>query len=298
MKSLLSTLTFLACSSLALAQSPSPTALSGDAGKTAKALEDAYVAAFNHQDLKALEALYAEDVEFTANDGAVISGRKAMMEGLAKYFAKNKGAKLDVSIEAARSLAPDVLTERGLSTVVTAQGNGDTTRYAITYAKSGDQWLIAQIQESAQAAPDAASQALGELAWMVGSWKDDSPGITVETKVAWTKNGHFLRRSFTVTRDGEKTIEGTEIIGYDPVAAHVRSWVFDSEGGFGESIWRQEGNKWLASVKATGPDGSQSASQHVITRIDANKYTWESLNRTRNGEVLPNLDRIDIVRVP
>ena len=136
-------------------------------------------------------------------------------------------------------------------------------------------------------------------AWMVGAWKDEAPGLTVETKVAWTKNGHFLRRSFTVTRGKAPTpIEGTEIIGYDPVAAHLRSWVFDSEGGFAESTWRQDGSKWLMNVKATGPDGSQSTAQHVITKVDANKYTWESLNRTRNGEVLPNLDRIDIVRVP
>jgi uncharacterized protein (TIGR02246 family) len=285
-------------STLAYSDVAPSTSAPGDAAKIAQAREDAYVAAFNQQDLKALGDLYAEDVQFITGDGMAISGRAAVIEGLTKYFAKAKGAKLEIGVESARLLTPDVLAERGASTVVSAQGNRDTTRFAVTYVKKGEQWLIAQVEESAAPAPDAAAVALGELAWLVGSWKDDSPGITVETTVAWTKSGHFLRRSFSVTRDGSNTIEGTEIIGYDPVAGQIRSWVFDSEGGFGESTWRREGNKWLMKVKATGPDGGQSTAQHVVTKLSEDKYTWESLNRTRNGDVLPNLDRIDVIRVP
>jgi uncharacterized protein (TIGR02246 family) len=294
MKTLLTLSALAALSSLALAHA----APANDAAKLAQAREDAYVAAFNQGDLKMLGDLYAEDVQFTTDDGRVISGRAAVIDGLSKYFAKARGAKLEVAVDAARLLTPEVLTESGLSTVVSAQGNRVANHYAITYVKKNDQWQIAQIEESAPPAVDAGAQALNELAWMVGNWKDDSPGITVETKVAWTKNNHFLRRSFSVTRDGSNTIEGTEIIGYDPLAGRIRSWVFDSLGGFGESTWHQEGSKWLASVKATGPDGSQSTAQHIVTKIDDNKYTWESVNRTRSGEVLPNLDRIDVVRVP
>jgi len=298
MKKTLLALTLTILSPLLFAQAPAAGPATTEAGKLAQAREDAYTAAFNRADLKALGDLYEEDVQFTTDDGALISGRQAVIDGLAKYFAKSKGAKLEIAVEAARLLTPDVLAENGFSTVVSAQGNRDVTRYAMTYVKKGDHWLIAQIDESAPPPADAAAQALGELAWMVGSWKDESPTLTVETKVAWTKSNHFLRRSFSVTRAGSNTIEGTEIIGYDPVAGHLRSWVFDSEGGFGESTWRQEGNKWLTNVKATAPDGGQSTSQHVITRIDDNKYTWESVNRTHNGEVLPNLDRIEVVRVP
>jgi len=218
------------------------------------------------------------------------------VDGLARYFAKNQGAKLELATESARLLTPEVLTEKGLSTLVSSTGNRESTRYAVTYVKKGDTWLIAQIEETALPAVNAATQVLGELAWMVGSWKDNSPGITVETHADWTKKNHFLRRSFSVTREGQNTIDGTEVIGYDPVQGRLRSWVFDSEGGFGEGSWRQEGNKWLVSTKATGPDGSQSTSQHIITKIDDNKYTWESVSRVRDGEVLPNLDKIEVIR--
>jgi uncharacterized protein (TIGR02246 family) len=298
MKSLLIALPLVFVTSLAFAQTPASNPASSEAGKIAQSREDAYVAAFNRADLKALGGLYAEDVQFTTDDGAVISGRAAVVDGLTKYFAKSKDAKIEIQVESARLLTPDVLAENGLSTVISAQGNREATRYAVTYVKKGDDWVIAQVDESAAPPVDAAAQALGQLSWMVGSWKDESPGLTVETKVAWTKSNHFIRRSFTVTRTGSNTVEGTEIIGYDPVVGHLRSWVFDSEGGFGESTWRQEGNKWLTNVKATGPDGSQSTAQHVITKVDDNKYSWESVNRTRNGEVLPNLDRIDVSRIP
>jgi uncharacterized protein (TIGR02246 family) len=298
MKHLFIALSLMIASSLAFAQSPAPNPATTEAGKIAKAREDAYITAFNKADLKALGDLYADDVQFTTDDGRIISGRAAVVDGLAKYFARNKGSKIEIQLESARLLTPEVLATNGLSTVISAQGNRDFTRYAVSYVKKGEDWLIAQVEEANPPPFDAAAQALSELGWMIGNWKDESPGLTVETKVAWTKSNHFIRRSFTVTRAGSNTVEGTEIIGYDPVAGHLRSWVFDSEGGFGESSWRQEGTRWLSNVKATGPDGSQSTAQHVINKVDDNKYTWESVNRTRNGEVLPNLDRIDVSRVP
>ena len=269
-----------------------------EAGKLAQAQADKYAAAFGKADTSALGELYADDVQYTTEEGALIAGRKAVVDGLVKYFAKNKGAQLELATESARLLTPEVLVEKGLSTVVSSGGNRESTRYSVTYVKKGDAWLITEIGETALPAANAATQALGEIAWMVGSWKDDSPGITVETHADWTKQNHFIRRSFSVTREGQKTVDGTEVIGYDPVRAHLRSWVFDSEGGFGEGAWTQEGGKWLVNTKAVGPDGSQSSSQHVITKIDDNKYTWESINRVRDGEVLPNLDKIEVIRAP
>jgi len=288
-------LLLLACA-LFPAMAPAQNNSASEAGKLAQAQADKYSAAFDKADAKSLGDLYAEDVQYTTEQGALISGRKAVVDGLAKYFAKNKGAKLELATESARLLTPDVLVEKGLSTLVSATGNRESTRYAVTYVKKDEAWLITEIGETALPEADAATQALGELAWMVGTWKDNSPGITIETHAAWTKQNHFLRRSFSVTREGQNTIDGTEVIGYDPVKGHLRSWVFDSEGGFGEGAWVQEGNKWLVNTKATGPDGSQSSSQHIITKIDDNKYTWESINRVRDGEVLPNLDKIEVVR--
>jgi len=265
---------------------PSP-----DAMKAAREQTAAYVAAFNKGDAKALAAMYAEDAQYDTEDGALIAGRPAVQKGLAKFFTQNKDAKLDVRIDSARFLTPDVLIEKGISTI-----GDESTRYVCNYVKKDGKWLISELSETTLPPRDAAAQALEDLSWMVGSWKDKTPGATVSTQVAWTKNRHFLRRSFTIAREGEDAMEGTELIGYDPEGGQIRSWLFDSEGGFGEGTWKRENNKWLITARATGPDGTTSTAQHVITFIDDKRYTWESINRQSVGEVLPNLDKIEVVR--
>jgi uncharacterized protein (TIGR02246 family) len=261
------------------------------AEKTAKAAADAYVAAFNKGDVQQLAAMYAEDAQYSSDEGTARIGRAEVEKGLARFLAKNKGIKLELQIESARFLTPDVLVEKGFSTI-----GDETTRYVCNYVKKDGAWLISELLETKLPPLDAGTLALDEIAWMVGSWKDNSPGIDVTTSVAWTKNKHFLRRSIAVTREGENTIEATEIIGYDPIAGLLHSWVFDSEGGFGEGTWTHESNKWLESFRAVAPDGSVSTSQQVITLFDNNKYTWENINRQREGQALPNLDKIEVIR--
>ena len=129
-------------------------------------------------------------MQYTTDDGAIISGRAAVADGLAKYFSKNHGATLQLAAESARFLTPEVLVEKGVSTVASGARNRESTRYTVTYVNRENAWLIAEIEEAAL--PPVEPQPLrrsGELEWMVGSWKDNSPGITVETHAAWTKKG-------------------------------------------------------------------------------------------------------------
>ena len=42
--------------------------------------------------------MYAPDAEYTTDSGERIAGRPAIQEGLNKFFAKNKGAKLDTDM--------------------------------------------------------------------------------------------------------------------------------------------------------------------------------------------------------
>jgi len=259
--------------------------------KASQAQADTYVAAFNKGDEKALAAMYAEDAQYTSDDGENLSGRAAVQEGLKRFFAKNKGAKLSVKIDSARFLTPDVLIEKGISTI-----GDESTRYVCEYVKKDGAWQISELTEITLPPLDAASDALEDIGWMVGSWKDNSPNVDVATSVDWTKNHHFLRRSLSISRGEGDTTEATEVIGFDPTAGNLRSWVFDSEGGFGEGTWKREGNKWIISFTATAPDGTVSSAQHVISYVDDKKFTWESINRVSDGETLPNLEKVEVVR--
>jgi uncharacterized protein (TIGR02246 family) len=276
---------------VALLAATPPAEAQGDAMAVAEKLNVAYTAAFNKGDARALAAMYAEDAEYTDVAGERVTGRAAVEESLKKTFAAKKGLQLEATIESARYLTPDVLLEKGIS-----RTNDLTTRYVCNYVRKDGNWLISELSEITQPPVDAAAEALADLSWLAGTWKDNTPGMDVSTEVAWTKNGHFLRRSFTVRRENEDAVEGTEIIGYDPVTNQIRSWLFDSEGGFGEGRWRRENDKWLVTAHATSPEGRTSTAQHVLTEVDGQKFNWESINRQADGEALPNLEKVEVVR--
>ncbi|GAF90437.1 unnamed protein product, partial [marine sediment metagenome] len=145
---------------------------------------------------------------------------------------------------------------------------------------------------------DLAAEALSNLGWMVGEWKASGDGWDATTKTFWTLDGRFLTRVFTINRGGEEApFEGAEVIGYDHTRDEIRSWTFDSEGGFGDATRTQDANQWLVQAKATLPDGSESTAQHVFSLEDNDRFTMRSINRMVDGQALPNTDRIEAVRV-
>ena len=119
-------LAVLAFACAALAQDQQYT----EAEKISKGLTEAYTDAFNKGDAKALAAMYAEDAQYTSDAGNVVVGQAAMLEKLAKYFARNMGARLEVQVKSARFLTPDVLLEKGFATI-----DDETTRYVCSYEK-------------------------------------------------------------------------------------------------------------------------------------------------------------------
>jgi hypothetical protein len=46
------------------------------------------------------------------------------------------------------------------------------------------------------------------------------------------------------------------------------------------------------------PDGGKTSSVNIITYVDDNTFTWQSVNREASGEILPNIDEVVVVRQP
>jgi hypothetical protein len=46
------------------------------------------------------------------------------------------------------------------------------------------------------------------------------------------------------------------------------------------------------------PDGSTSSAVNIITRVDDDSFTWQSVQREVNDDILPNLDEVLVVRKP
>jgi hypothetical protein len=160
---------------------------------------------------------------------------------------------------------------------------------------TSDPAVVRSSQEASEA-HDAPATPLEELAWMVGDWVDRDEDSTIETSVAWTKNGKFLRRMFRVTpRDGAPHA-GMQIIGWDPAEQTIRSWTYDEEGGFGEERWRRAGDRWTIRTKYTLPDGARASATNVLRRIDDDTCTWRSVNRTIGGALQPDIDEVTVIR--
>lgn len=255
-----------------------------------------YAAAFNKADAKALAAVFAEDVEYTDEDGVTVSGRPAIEEVLRSSFARNKGAKLEIRIESVRGLGPDVAVERGTTLTTSPDGTQASSAYTAVHVRKDGKWRIGQLVESPVPAPSP-GEMLSELAWMVGTWKEKDGDTEVQTKVDWAKGGNFLTRTFQVTSAGEVTLEGWQIIGWDAAQGRIRSWLFDSGGAVMEGIWTADGSGWLIRQAGTLPDGGRLSSDNTIRRVGDDKFVWESTNRTLDGEPQPNLPRIEAVRV-
>jgi uncharacterized protein (TIGR02246 family) len=287
------------------AQSKSPTPVisaqetpSDQSAQQSEAISDfgqKYVTAYNKGDAKAVASFYAQDVDYIDQDGEETKGRDEMEKLLATAFQANPGAKLEVAIDEVKQLAPDVLLSRGMATVTPVSGAAEATRFVAIRVRRGDHWEISQLTETAAPAPSAYSQ-LQQLEWLVGSWEDKSGDQTVEAKISWAGDRNFLVRTIKLKGDQAET-DGWEIIGWDPERQQIRSWIFDSNGGFGESSWANDGEHWLIKASNVLPNGDRSTAENVLTKVGGDEFTWESQNRTLNGDLQPSLDKIDVHRV-
>jgi uncharacterized protein (TIGR02246 family) len=292
-------ITFLVSISAALAVSHTETAAENSPEKTAAiSVDRAFEAAYAKGDAKAVADFFIEDAHYTSDDGRTFDGRTAIEDNMRAAFAKNSGAKLAIALDSVRLLAPDVLLERGSTTVTTKDGETNGALYTAVYVKKDGKWKISQLVETPQ--PDLTGHDhLSELGWLVGDWEDADKGdnLTVRSQYVWARGGNFLTRNVTVKRDGETILEGWQIIGWDPVEGCIRSWTFDDEGGVSEGRLTREGNRWLQRETGVTADGSRMAADNTFSKVSDDRFMWESNNRTLDGIPQPGIGRIEINRV-
>ncbi len=261
-----------------------------------RAAVDSYVAAYNRGDAKAVALHWSETGDWIGPSGQRFQGRQAIQDELQAVFAENKGVRIEVLDPAIRLLSPDVAMEEGIVRVVRpAERPGDSTYLAI-HVKQNGQWKLDSVRETEVPDAPSASPQLQELAWLVGEWSDQSPDAAVESNVTWTKNRTFLNYAFTMSIAGADDLQGTQVIGWDPAAGTIRSWMFDSDGGIGEGTWSKKGNAWIVKFSQILPDGRKASATNMYTLLDANTFTWKSVGRKLDGEFLPNVEEVKVVR--
>ncbi len=121
--------------------------------------------------------------------------------------------------------------------------------------------------QSVRVVEEEAVSAYGQLQpleWLVGEWIDEGRNEVVEAKFDWDENKSFLLEEFQVVREGSVVLKGTQRIGWDPQAKQIRSWIFDSAGGFGEAVWTPTDDEWVCKAKGVRSDGTSASATRTL----------------------------------
>jgi uncharacterized protein (TIGR02246 family) len=265
--------------------------------KAIRATADAFVKAFNAADAKAVGALWAPDAEYTDESGESIQGRDAIENEYVDLFKQAPGAMMTVNIESLRFLGPELAIEKGIARVKSPGGLGDTAaRYTVVHAKRDGKWIMI-LGRDAPYVPATNEDYLKDLEWVIGDWAPEAKDLPLRLHFEWMAQRNFIKNTYTVTKDGQSTLTGGQIVGWDPRLGRIVSWHFDAQGGFGRDVWTKDGSKWVVEATGVLRDGSESTAVNILTQIDANSSTWQSVKRTLDGVSLPDVPPVKLVRV-
>ncbi len=155
----------------------------------------AYLDAFNSGDAEAVAAFWSEDaVSLNEETGDRLTGRAALLDDFKAFFADTPGARLTGQVDHVREVPDEVAIAEGVATLFVPDGEPNRTAFTAVLVKEGDQWLLESSHERDLPSPASASDALQDLAWMVGDWRDDSDKVDGRSTVRWSSNGSFLIR--------------------------------------------------------------------------------------------------------
>jgi uncharacterized protein (TIGR02246 family) len=257
-----------------------------------------FTEAFNKRDVKTLLKLFAEDCVLTEADGSTIVGLKELEEEFKESFEADPDAKLSVSVESLQVVAPDVVIEEGKTTffpdgkTLTAE-----TDYQATHVKRDGKWLMSRVRSFNRVVLSPYDQ-LRELEFLVGDWVDEGEDSIVESSYHWDANKTFLLNNFSVKVKGQKVLVGTQRIGRDPLTKQLKAWVFDSEGGYAESLWSNVDDSWIMRAKGVRSDGKVVTVTNRLTQLSKDRYRFDSADRIVGDERMPDISVVVVRRPP
>jgi uncharacterized protein (TIGR02246 family) len=258
-----------------------------------------FIEAYNKGDSKALAAYFTEDAEIAPLGAPAVSGRDKIEAYFAGLFQEVPDRSLVVETESARTISPDVAVLECAATVTKPGVEVVGSRFTVIVVRREGKWLQSSVREQPAAEPTSRER-LEELAWMVGDWveEDRIGGFLVKTSCKWSDNENFLLRSYEILSEGKSFATGTQRIGWDPLQKKIRSWVFDSEGGFSQEFWTRSGDQWLVKSEGVLPEGETASATHVVSLVNKDRVGWRTIDRTAGSEILPDVDEFFLVRTP
>jgi uncharacterized protein (TIGR02246 family) len=263
-----------------------------------RAGSEAFMAAFNKQDAKAVAALWTDDGEYIDDSGRRFAGRDAIEKGYTQFFADNPNVKIRLAIDSLRQVSPNTAIEDGRAVVEPAPAGADgVSQYTAVHTKVGGKWLMASVRDT-WIETSAEVRTSADLEFLIGTWVAEEHGVQTVSDCRWVADGRFIERRYTTTLlDGTKT-SGVQMIGWNPQGGHVQSWDFSPDGGHAVGLWSPIDGGWQAKVQGTTGEGISTAAVNRLMRLDDNAYVWQSVQRSLGDVALPDTDEVVIKRRP
>jgi uncharacterized protein (TIGR02246 family) len=259
---------------------------------------EATVKAFNAADAAAMGGMFLETGELVDEQGVVHAGRQAISGLFTGFFAKFPKAVLEMQPTSARPVGEGLVVEEGERRITAEEGAVTAqVHYVAVRAKQGDRWLIASYHEFADDPLPTPREILQSAAWLVGDWIDESPEGRTTIAFRWSDDGNFLLGDYEITGADGTASRSTQRIGWDPVGGQLRSWTFDSDGGFSVGEWNAVEEGWAVKSEATMPDGTTGSATMTIAPRDADHFVVRATDRIVGGIEQPDFE-VTISRRP
>jgi uncharacterized protein (TIGR02246 family) len=252
--------------------------------------------AYEKRDAAAVVAHWTAEGEFIRNDGEAIRGRAAVQKAYAEYF-KTLTGKPKLEIEPGELSFPSADTAVVEYTLRLKNDEGEVIasswRNSLLVREDG-QWKVALVREWDRDLGEDVS--LKDLEWLIGTWHASNKDREVTTHYEWDENKAFLRAKYTVKEAAKVVESGMQMIGKDNNDSVIRSWVFQSDGGFGGGVWTRDGKKWTVDVHGVTPEGKELRGTSVYVHVDPNTYTWQAINQTLDGDPIPDTQPLKVTK--
>jgi uncharacterized protein (TIGR02246 family) len=243
-------------------------------------------------DAKAVAAHWTTNGEYFAEDGTTLRGRAEIEKTYAELFAKKKAhTKASIEVTSIRFPSKDTAIEEGYFKARTGTGPATTSKYAVFHVREDGKWLMAVLREWPSEGPS-----LRDLEWLIGAWEAKRDDIEVRTTYEWWGDKSFIRVAITIKQKG-RTSEGFQMIGKDGSTGEIRSWTFDRNGSFSEATWSRDGKKWTQDSAGVIEDGSVLTATNILSQLDNDSFTFQSVNRSVGGEGVSDIPPIRVSRV-